>query len=141
MSEMEAELLMKVTLEGVTLREVGVTPRGERRFAVIGGGRFEGPDMRGTVMPGGSDWMTGRGDGSAAMNGRLTLRTDDGHVIGMRYRGAIDGEPVGESEYRLRFVTFFEAAMYKYGWLNRLVAVGVGRRGEAGPVYDVYRVL
>jgi len=42
MSEMEAELLMKLTLEGVTLRDVGATPRGERQFVTIGGGRFEG---------------------------------------------------------------------------------------------------
>lgn len=152
MSEMEAELLMKLTLEGVTLRDVGATPSGERQFVTIGGGRFEGPDMQGTVMPGGSDWMTGRGSGSAVMNGRLTLRTDDGHTIGMRYRGAMDGppdvlarhargEPVGESEYYLRFATYFEATLYKYGWLNHLVAIGVGYREVAGPVYDVYRVL
>ena len=41
----------------------------------------------------------------------------------------------------LRFVTYFEATSYKYGWLNHLVAVGVGHREAAGPVYDVYRVL
>ena len=152
MSEIEAELLMKMTLEGVTLREMGATPSGERQLVSIGGGRFEGPDMQGAVMPGGSDWVTRRGDGSVVLNGRLSLRTDDGHTFGMRYRGAMDGapdvlarhargEPVDESEYYLRFVTFFEAAMYKYIWLNHLVAVGVGHREEAGPVYDVYRVL
>lgn len=152
MSDIEAELLMKLTLEDVTLREVGATPRGERRFATIGGGHFEGPGLQGAVMPGGSDWMTGRGNGSVVMNGRLSLRTDDGHTIGMRYRGAMDGapdvlarhargEPVDESEYYLRFVTYFEATLYKYGWLNHLVAVGVGHREAAGPVYDVYRVL
>ena len=152
MSDLDTKLLMKLTLEDVALREMGSTPRGERRFATIGGGRFEGPDIQGAVMPGGSDWMTGRGNGSVVMNGRLSLRTDDGHVIGMRYRGAMDGaagvlarhargEPVDESEYYLRFVTYFETTLYKDGWLNHLGAVGVGRREAAGPVYDVYRVL
>ena len=152
MSELESKLLMKMTLENVTVREVGTTPKGERRFATIGGGHFEGPDLKGKVMPGGSDWMSGRGNGSVVMNGRLSLRTDDGHVIAMRYRGTMDGapdvlarhaegEPVDESEYYLRFVTYFETTLYKYGWLNHLVGVGVGHREAAGPVYNIYHVL
>ena len=152
MSDLESKLLMKMTLEDVTLRDVGKTPKGERQFATIGGGRFEGPKLKGNVMPGGSDWMSGRGNGSMVMNGRLSLRTDDGCVIAMRYRGAMDGapdvlarhsrgEPVDETEYSLRFVTYFETTLYKYGWLNHLVAVGIGHRETTGPVYDVYEIL
>lgn len=150
--QLDAELLFTLRLEEVEDRVAGTTPRGERHIVTIDGGSFEGPDLRGQVMPGGSDWQSWRVDGSATMNCRLTLRTDDGHTFGFRIRGALDGpsdvleryargETVEGAEFYLRFVGFFEAAWNKYSWLNHLVAVGVGHREAAGLVYDVYRVL
>src|ERR1035438_6923246 len=37
--------------------EVGVMPQGERRIVPIEGGAFEGPRLRGQVLPNGADWM------------------------------------------------------------------------------------
>jgi hypothetical protein len=57
------------------------------RVAVIEGGSFEGPKLKGTVLKGGSDWLISRPDGALQLDVRLTLKTDDGHLIGMIYRG------------------------------------------------------
>ena len=52
--------------------------------APLTGGHFEGPRLRGTVLPGGSaDWLLLRADGVLEMDLRATLRTDDGALISM----------------------------------------------------------
>jgi hypothetical protein len=35
----------------------------------------------------------------------------------------------------------FETAAAKYDWLNRIFAIGTGRRPPEGPVYEIYEVL
>jgi len=45
----------------------------------LSGESFEGPRLRGTVLPGGSaDWLLLRVDGVHELDLRATLRTDDG---------------------------------------------------------------
>jgi hypothetical protein len=83
---------------------------------------------------------------------RLVLETHDGALIGMTYRGlrhgpaaAMDrlnrGEAVDPSEYYFRTAVAFETAAPQYDWLNRVIAMGTGRRPPEGPVYDVFEVL
>jgi Protein of unknown function (DUF3237) len=52
----ELDLLLEVraTLEAPIM--VGAAPEGTRRVVPISGGTFEGPRLRGTVLPGGADW-------------------------------------------------------------------------------------
>ena len=45
--------------------ELGQVPRGRRRIIPILGGTFEGPGIRGKVVPGGADWQIVRADGLA----------------------------------------------------------------------------
>ena len=79
-------------------------------------------------------------------------RTEDGHLIYMAYRGVFriapellqrirQGEAVDPAEYYLRTTPVFETAAEKYGWLNQIVAVGVGIRTPTGLKYTVYTVL
>ena len=35
----------------------------------------------------------------------------------------------------------FETAAPKYDWLNRIIAIGTGRRPPEGPIYDIFEVL
>jgi hypothetical protein len=35
----------------------------------------------------------------------------------------------------------FETASETYGWLNQIIAIGVGHRFPQGPVYSVFEVL
>ena len=152
MAEIRTELLFTITLKVGTIETLGRTPLGERRIAVVDGGRFEGPKLKGTVIEGGSDWILTRPDGASQLDVRLTLKTDDDQLIGMTYRGlrhgpraVIDrlnrGEKVDPAEYYFRTAPVFETASEKYGWLNRIIAVGTGDRLPQGPVYSVFEVL
>ena len=153
MTDIQTTPLLTLTLKVGSIENLGKTPFGERRLAAISGGTFEGPKLRGTVLEnGGSDWLLVRPDGATQLDVRLALKTDDGHLIGMTYRGIRHGdpaimakvnrgEPVDPSSYYFRVAPFFETASDKYGWLNRIVAVGLGHREPTGPVYRVFEVL
>ncbi len=130
----------------------GPTPFGHRRIVIIKGGDFEGEKLRGTLLPGGGDWVLIRGDGSLALDVRLTLKTDDGATILMTYRGYRQGPPevlarlnrgeaVDPSLYYFRINPLFETPSDKYAWLNNVVAIGLGERLAAGPRYTVYEIL
>jgi hypothetical protein len=132
--------------------DLGNTPFGGRRIFSIGGGDFEGPRLRGAVLPGGGDWLLFRGDGVMQLDVRATLRTDDGELIDMRYAGmrhgeqsVLDritrGETVSADEYYFRVTVSFETGSERYAWLNKLLAVGVGHRLPSGPRYSVHQVL
>ena len=51
------------------------------------------------------------------------------------------GEDVDPSEYYFRTTPVFETSSEKYGWLNRIVAVGVGKLGKNKVTYKVYKIL
>ena len=64
--------------------EFGDVAKGSRRIVPITGGTFSGPDIRGIVVPGGADFQVLRGDSTAELEARYTLRTDDGALIYVR---------------------------------------------------------
>lgn len=132
-------------------QEIGETPVGDRRIFYVEGGSFSGPKLKGKVLPGGGDWVVIGRNRVAHLDVRITLRTDDGALIFVTYRGISDipqkvrqrfsnGEDVPPSEYYFRTTPTFETAAPKYAWLNRLVAVGVGKRLAAGVTYNVYAI-
>src|SRR5262252_11174408 len=91
---MNTRLLMMLRVKVAPAQNVGAVPLGTRRTAPIGGGAFEGPRLRGTVLPGGSaDWQLLRADGVLEMDLRLTLQTDDGALIEMKSFGLRHGPP------------------------------------------------
>jgi hypothetical protein len=51
------------------------------------------------------------------------------------------GEPVESSEYYFRIALRCETASERYGWLNRILAIGTRHRLPAEPIHDVYAVL
>jgi hypothetical protein len=139
-------------LETRPLQVIGPTPAGVRRVGVVPGGVFEGDRLSGVVLEGGADWQTLRSDGSLSLNVRLVLKTGDGALIMMRYEGVrhgpadvlsrIDrGEVVDPASYYFRINPLFETAAPQYGWLNHVVAVGIGHRLPDGPLYSVFEVL
>jgi hypothetical protein len=133
--------------------DLGDTPQGRRRIATVSGGTFEGERLRGEVLvvPGG-DWLLQRPDGVLTLDVRLVLCTDDAALIYMSYRGMrhgpaevmarlAAGESVDPAEYYFRVAPVFETSAAKYQWLNRMLAIGIGRREKAGPIYSVHEVL
>jgi hypothetical protein len=132
-----------------TIVGIGTTTLGRRRIATVTGGER----LRGSVVgaPAG-DWLLQRSDGATVLDVRLLLRTDDGGHIYMSYRrvrhGPADvmarlaaGETVDPATYYFRIAPVFETAANKYEWLNRVVAVGTGRRDPMGPTCVVEEVL
>ncbi len=145
--------LFTLTLLVARITDLGATPNGQRRIASVSGGTFKGERMNGTVQsPPGGDWILVRPDGTTVLDVRLTLETDDKQLIFMTYRGLRHGpkdviarlnagEAVDPSLYYFRSTPVFETASQKYDWLNRIIAVGTGRREPSGPIYDVFEVL
>ncbi len=148
MDELKTEFLfeMKASLDRDGAQPIGDTPNGSRRIIYVTGGSFEGPDLRGEVLPGGGDWFLRRPDGVSVLDVRITLRTDDDALIYMRYRGLTHnlsvrpGDAAAGEERYFRTAPFFETADERYAWLNRIIAVGVGQQIEDGVGYRVYAI-
>ena len=99
-------------------------PPGMRRTIIeISRGTFEGPKLKGTVIPPSGEWAYGYGERPFGPEVRLTLRTDDDQLIFMQYRGIIDR---GVNPTYWRAVPWFEAGSGKYAWLNNRIYIGVG---------------
>lgn len=152
MAEIRTAHLFTLRLKVTGMQAIGATPTGNRRIGLVSGGTFEGERLRGTVLPGGADWLIARPDGATTLDVRLVLQTDDNAAIGMTYRGIRHGpaevlervnrgEAVDPASYYFRTAIAFETAAAKYDWLNRVIAVGTGHRLPDGPVYDVFEVL
>lgn len=150
---MNTRLLMVMQIRVGTLLNIGAVPHGNRRTAPLGGGTFEGPRLRGAILPGGSaDWQLLRSDGVLEMDIRFTLRTDDGALISMKSFGLRHGPPeviaalgrgetVDPSTYYFRTMPRFETAHLSYAYLNHLIAVATGDRRPEGPIYTIHEVL
>lgn len=152
MAEIRTTPLMTLKLTVNGMQAIGATPNGNRRVGLVAGGTFEGPKLKGTVLPGGADWIIARPDASTTLDVRIVLETDDGALIGMTYRGmrhgpedvmakVNSGEFVDPSLYYFRTAVSFETAAPRYDWLNRIIAIGTGSRPPEGPVYDIFEVL
>jgi hypothetical protein len=149
---MEFRLLMTLQVAVAGAQKIGAVPLGSRVTAPIRSGHFEGPRLRGTVLPGGSDWTLLRADGVLELDLRLTLETDDGALVQMMSFGLRHGPPeviaalargesVDPSTYYFRTTPRFETGHPKYAFLNRLLAVSSGDRRAEGPIYTIDEIL
>ena len=127
-------------------------PYGDRRFIPVTGGTFEGDRLSGKLLAGGADCQLMRADGVADLDVRVTLQTGDGAIIYMKGVGLRHGPPevmqritageaVDPGEYYFRESALFEAPAGPYEWLNRVLALGTGRRDPARVILDVFEVL
>jgi hypothetical protein len=133
-------------------QKLGPVSHGTRVIAPITGGTFEGPLLRGKVLPGGGDWTLLRSDGVLELDLRITLETDDGTLISMTSFGLRHGppevlaalgrgEPVDPSRYYFRTAPRFETSAPRYAFLNRVIAIASGDRRAGGPIYSIEEIL
>jgi len=133
-------------------QKLGAVPHGTRVIAPITSGTFEGPRLRGRVLPGGGDWTLLRPDGVLELDLRITLETEDGALIymssfGLRHgppevlAALANGESVDPSKYYFRTTPRFETSAPPYAFLNRLIAISSGDRRPSGPIYTIDEVL
>ena len=119
--------------------EVGQVPHGRRRIVAITGGTFEGPRIKGKVVPGGADWQMIQPDGFSELDTRYTLETDKGQLIYVQNKGIrhaapevmkrlLAGETVDPRAVYFLTVPTFETSSPDLQWLARSVFVGTGER-------------
>lgn len=133
------EFLFSVT---ATLREgapvIANGPQGTRVVAIVTGGSFEGPKLRGTVDNSGGDWVTVRADGNIKLDVRVLLKTEDGADIFMRYEGTGIRK---DGQLKLVTAPLFETGDQRYAWLNNVQAIATGVGGNNVVSYDVFAVV
>jgi hypothetical protein len=145
------EFLFEIHCALSTPLELGAGPGGFRRVIEISSGDFEGPRIRGTVLPGGADWQIVRSDGVTELQAHYILRTDDGVHIRVRNAGLrradevvfnriVAGESVDPSEYYFRTTPVFEAPEGPYVWLNQSVFLATGARFSSAVTLWFFRV-
>lgn len=124
------------------------SPFGRRTLVSVVGGTFEGPRLRGNVLPIGSDWVLIGHDGVARIDARAVLRTDDGATILLRNLGRTvipeeamrrraHGATLRVDETHARSSPRFETSDPRYLWLNQVTTVAFN---EIGPKHVYYRV-
>jgi hypothetical protein len=138
----------EVELKYEFLMEYGGTIQGpykaseERLIYTVTDGWFRGPKLQGKIVHAG-EWMITRASGIHCPDVRATLVTDDNEAIYMHYNGVlIVPDKEGELPF-LRTNPLFQASG-KYAWLNKVVAVGVGKALDftTGKIaYDVFAIL
>jgi hypothetical protein len=132
--------------------ELGAAPGGRRRIIPIIGGTVRGERLNGRILNLGADWQTVFADGTAELDTRYAMQTDDGALIDIRNFGYRHGPPdvlaalargeiVDPSLYSMRTQPRFETGDPRYAWLNRLIAVGSGAREPSAVRISVFEVL
>ncbi len=135
---------------------VGSTPEGNRIIYVVKDGTFEGPHLKGRVVPNsGADWVRIRSDGTGVLDVRFCLETHDNALLYVYWQGrfwtnaehaeyALDltkpDDPDGAWRYYFRTAPLFETGDPRYAWLNNVVAVSKSRTGDGGPIHRVFAV-
>lgn len=131
---------------------IGTTYDGTRRIIpIVGGGRVEGPRIKGRLIGNAADWQLTRADGVTVADAIYALETDDGVVIQIRNKGLrhgppevmarlVAGEEVDPAAYYFRTVPEFIAPTGPYDWMNRSIFICSGARYPMGIKLCVWRV-
>src|ERR1700689_1710033 len=113
-----------ITGKGMAMGSYGGT--GQRIMVPIVGGDFDGPELKGRVVPGGTEWPLVRLDGVGTIDARYTFETEDGVFFNVRNTGFRYGPPevmqklnsgdgwVDPDLYYFRTWSVFEAPVGKY---------------------------
>ncbi len=147
----ELEFAFITHVDVAPVMDFGQTTRGHRRVVPILGGTFEGPGLKGTVLPG-ADWQVVRPDGALELEARYALQADDGALISMVNRCIRSaspevmaklnaGEPVDPKDVYFRTTPTFETADPMYAWMMNYVFIGSGERKRDQVVIEFWKVL
>lgn len=108
----------------------------------ITGGSFQGPRIRGKVLPGGADRQLVRKDSIRRLDALYEMQAEDGVIITVRNRVLIDDPADG---LRYAFSTLeITAPAGPHAWLNRAVYVGTLnslRPGREAVLVRVFKLI
>lgn len=146
------DFLMNLAVDVGELTSMGEGPLGERRVVGIVGGTFEGPELRGEVLPGGADWQIARKDGVLDLDARYALKEQRGGLVRVTSQGyrhgssevlaaLARGEDVDPAKYFFRTILRFESGAPYLEWLNKTIAVATAERKARRVLLSAYRLL
>jgi hypothetical protein len=159
--ELRGRLLCHVALELASNAPliVGQTPWRWVRVSNIAGGTFAGERLSGKILQSGADWAQQGTDADQTPVSHLDVRslwqTGDGAMIHVTYHGRVaipnehwetyrdlaQVERLSPSSYYFRINPLFETADPRYAWLNRCLAIGMGKRVRSGVLYKIFEIL
>jgi hypothetical protein len=144
LEQLTAEFLLEAKIALGERVSLGKTSHGERWLVPFTGGQFEGPLLRGDVLPG-ADWQLTRPDGVMEIDARYAIRMSDGALVHVRNRGIVVIPPDAKdiNSIYVRTAPLFDAAIDgPHAWLNK--ALFLGTLQLAGPStvrIRMYKVL
>jgi Protein of unknown function (DUF3237) len=148
----ELRFAFEVQVEIGAPLDLGQTQAGHRRIVPIAGGVVSGPRLAGRILPGGADWQILRPDGTAELDARYTIQTDQGALIYVMNRGVRNGPPevlarlnrgehVDPASYYFRSAATFETSSSEDAWLTRAIILGTGERYPDKVVLGFWELL
>ena len=147
----ELEYLTHLEILVGTPVEVGQTHAGLRRMIPILGGSATGPELTGTILPGGADFQVLRSETVTDLDARYVIESDTGErvfVTNLAYRtgsaedvaALVRGEQVPTERIYFRCAPRFEVSGAELSWLESTVVIGSGRREPDRVVIDLWSV-
>lgn len=144
--------MAQVRCEVDALVTLGQGPYGERRYVPLVGGTVSGPELSGTIVPGGVDWQVARADGVLDIGAHYVIKAGDGALIEVQSNGLRHGPPavmarlargeaVGRDEYFFKTLMRFTTGHPDWLHLNKVMAIAAGQREARCVILDVYRLL
>lgn len=153
MSDPKLEYLMTYHADLKDPVEIGKSAVGTRAIYDVTGGHFEGPKLKGKILPSGADWILIGDDGYGRLDVRATFETDDGAFIYLQYFGLLDlgilaavnnndsGKAPDFGDFYFMTQPRFETGDSRYQWLNHLTVVGQGKTLPNAVAYRLYSVV
>ena len=143
------DFIMRLEVDVGPIVSMGAAPLGERRIVAIEVGTFEGPKLKGELLPGGADWQIVRADGVIELDARYALKEARGgtvRVVSQGYRHGppevmarlARGEDVPSSQYFFRTTMRFETGAPELAWLNKTIALAKAERKARKVLIDAY---
>jgi Protein of unknown function (DUF3237) len=135
--------LCRATITPVLAADLGLAPAGRRLMVTIREANWEGERFRARLKEGtpAGDWMIVGPDGTALVDIRLTLETEDGALVYVEYQGRRDFSRALEGEDTPVYIApRFETSDERYSWLNKVQAVGKGVVDGESRIYEIYEI-
>ncbi len=120
-------------------QRIGRTGSGVAFTVPITGGTFSGPDIEGSIVPGGADYQMKDRDGNFHVDAIYMLKTSDGAYIKVVNEGIAHYDPNG----LIYFYTQpkFTAGDGKYSYLNDNVFIGRGLYQGTKLIIRFYQIV
>jgi hypothetical protein len=152
MIELEPAMIYRLDVTGPMEAADGSAANPRRQFWQMTRATLEGRNIRATTAMPGIDWFTPYPNGFGRPHVRLALRTDDGALLLLEYRGivqatsaftrAVESDTSTQwSDQYMRMALTFDTSAERYAWLMESLFIARGRLlGAKAIEYDVYRV-